>query len=112
MRSRYSAIRRLVLPAAAVVIALTTMPSLCDAQEPVAETCSADYLIGQEDVLEIAVWNNTTITRTVPVRPDGKISLPLVDDIQAAGLSAMELRERLTKALTPYIPTPNVSVIV
>ena len=77
-----------------------------------AESCSADYLIGQEDVLEIAVWNNPTVTRTVPVRPDGKISLPLVDDIQAAGLTAMELRQRLTKALIPYIPTPSVSVIV
>ncbi len=99
---------------ALVVITMLTFALLPAAhgQEPAAQSCSADYLIGQEDVLEIAVWNNTTITRTVPVRPDGKVSLPLVDDVQAAGLTAMELRERLTKALTPYIPTPSVSVIV
>jgi polysaccharide export outer membrane protein len=76
------------------------------------ESCGGDYAIGAGDVLEIAVWNNTAVTRTVPVRPDGKISLPLVDDVQAAGLTAMQLRERLTKALVPYIPTPSVSVIV
>jgi len=78
----------------------------------VADGCPGDYVIGQEDVLEIAVWNNTAITRTVPVRPDGKISLPLVNDVQAAGLTAMQLRDRLTKALVEYIPTPSVSVIV
>jgi polysaccharide biosynthesis/export protein len=83
-------------------------------QEPpvAADTCAAEYVIGQEDVLEISVWNNTAVTRTVPVRPDGKISLPLVDDVQAAGLTPMQLRERLIKALTAYIPAPSVSVIV
>jgi polysaccharide export outer membrane protein len=78
----------------------------------VSGTCSGDYAIGAEDVLEIAVWNNTTITRTVPVRPDGKISLPLVNDLHAAGLTTGQLRESLTKALIPYIPSPSVSVIV
>ena len=71
-----------------------------------------DYNIGPEDVLDIAVWNNTAISRTVPVRPDGKISLPLLNDVQAAGLSAMQLRDALTKKLAEYVPTPEVSVIV
>jgi polysaccharide export outer membrane protein len=75
--------------------------------------CSAqEYVIGPEDVLDIAVWNNTNVSRTVPVRPDGKISLPLLNDVQASGLTPAELREILTKALTSYIPTPSVSVIV
>jgi polysaccharide export outer membrane protein len=71
-----------------------------------------DYKIGPEDLLDIAVWNNTAMSRAVPVRPDGKISLPLVNDVQAAGLTPMQLREVLVEKLTAYIPRPEVSVIV
>lgn len=71
-----------------------------------------EYVIGPEDVLDIAVWNNAAVSRTVPVRPDGKISLPLLNDVPASGLTPTELREALTKALASYIPTPSVSVIV
>jgi len=71
-----------------------------------------EYKVGPDDVLDIAVWNNTAISRTVPVRPDGKISLPLLNDVQAAGLTAMQLRGVLTKKLAEYVPTPEVSVIV
>jgi len=76
------------------------------------EGCTAGYVIGPEDVLDIAVWKNTDISRTVPVRPDGKISLPLLNDVQAAGLSPMQLRDALTKGLAPYIPDAAVSVLV
>ena len=71
-----------------------------------------DYEIGPEDVLDIAVWNNTAISRTVPVRPDGKISLPLLNDVQAAGFTPMLLRNVLIKKLAEYMPTPEVSIIV
>jgi polysaccharide export outer membrane protein len=74
--------------------------------------CSTEYIIGPEDVLDVAVWNNAEITRTVPVRPDGKISLPLLNDVQASGFTPMQLRDALVTALTGYIATPNVSVIV
>jgi polysaccharide export outer membrane protein len=70
------------------------------------------YRIGPEDMLHIAVWKNETMSRAVPVRPDGKISLPLLNDVQAAGLTALELREVLTKKLAEYMPSPEVSVIV
>lgn len=70
------------------------------------------YRIGPEDMLDIVVWNNTTLSRTVPVRPDGMISLPLINDVRAAGLTPMELREDLKKRLAEYIPTPEASVIV
>jgi polysaccharide biosynthesis/export protein len=80
--------------------------------KPGPEVCSAEYVIGPEDVLDIAVWNNAEITRTVPVRPDGKISLPLLDDVDAAGLTPMQLRDTLAKSLARYIATLNVSVIV
>jgi polysaccharide export outer membrane protein len=70
------------------------------------------YRIGPEDVLQISVWKNDAMSRAVPVRPDGKISLPLLNDVQAAGLTALELREVLTKKLAEYMPSPEVSVIV
>jgi len=70
------------------------------------------YRIGPEDVLDIAVWKNDQLTKTVAVRPDGRISLPLVNDVQAANLTPMQLRDQLTKGLTAYIAEPEVSVVV
>jgi polysaccharide export outer membrane protein len=71
-----------------------------------------DYRIGPEDLLDILVWKNTELSRVVPVRPDGKISLPLVQDIVAAGLTTNELKAQLTERLSPYIQAPEVSVII
>lgn len=71
-----------------------------------------EYRIGVADVLEIAVWKNDAMTRTVPVRPDGQISLPLVNDIVAAGLTPRELRDALAAKLATYMADPVVSVIV
>ncbi len=82
------------------------------AQELDGALPSGEFRIGPEDLLDISVWNNTEISRTVPVRPDGKISLPLLNDVQAAGLTPMELRDVLARKLTDYMPTPEVSVIV
>ena len=74
---------------------------------------SKEYLIGPEDVLDITVWKNCPdLCRTVPVRPDGKMSLPLVNDVQAAGLTPMALRQHLAQQLSEYLPSPEVSVIV
>jgi polysaccharide export outer membrane protein len=70
------------------------------------------YRIGPEDMLQISVWKNEALTRSVQVRPDGKISLPLLNDVQAAGLTALELREVLAQKLGAYMPNPEVSVIV
>ncbi|HKY31393.1 MAG TPA: polysaccharide biosynthesis/export family protein [Candidatus Polarisedimenticolia bacterium] len=71
-----------------------------------------DYQIGPEDVLDIAVWNNTAISRTVPVRPDGKISLPLLNDLQAGGRTPLQLRDELIRKLAEFMSNPEVSVIV
>ena len=71
-----------------------------------------DYVIGPADVLEVAVWQNTLVSRTVPVRPDGRISLPIINDIQAAGLTPLQLQSTLRTALADYIQSPEVSVIV
>jgi polysaccharide biosynthesis/export protein len=70
------------------------------------------FQIGPEDILDISVWKNPELSRTVPVRPDGKVSLPLVNDIQAAGLTPATLREQVTERLAEFIPTPEVSVMV
>src|SRR3954454_13881862 len=102
------ALAMLVAAAMSVDAAAQTAPQPAAAPSDL----EAAYAIGPEDVLEIAVWGNPDLTRTVPVRPDGKISLPLLDDVQAAGLSPMELRSMLVKAFETYMPSPILSVIV
>jgi len=72
----------------------------------------AEYKIGPQDVLRVDVWKEPDISRTIPVRPDGKISLPLLDDVQAAGLTAMELAAAIREGLTKYINNPQVTVTV
>jgi polysaccharide export outer membrane protein len=72
----------------------------------------SEYLIGPEDVLQISIWKNEAMSRTVPVRPDGKVTLPLLNDIVAAGMTPMQFREVLTEKLAEYMPAPEVSVIV
>jgi len=71
-----------------------------------------DYKIGPQDVVRIDVWKEPDITRTIPVRPDGKISLPLLNDVQAAGLTAMQLAGNIRDALIKYITNPQVTVTV
>lgn len=73
---------------------------------------STDYVIGPGDVLQITVWKNDTLSRTLPVRPDGKISMPLLHDVQASGLTAMQLRDKIATALGEFMPNPEVAVSV
>lgn len=79
---------------------------------PKPATDDPSYVIGPADVLNISVWKEPEITETVPVRPDGKISLPLLDDVQAAGLTPMQLGTAVTKRLRKYLTDPQVTVIV
>jgi polysaccharide biosynthesis/export protein len=78
---------------------------------PVAAV-DADYKIGAQDVVRIDVWKEPDISRTIPVRPDGKISLPLLNDVQAAGLTAMQLAGSIRSGLTRYLTNPQVTVTV
>ena len=89
-----------------------TSPRVVPAVRTTAPIGRGDYVIGPEDVLDISVWNNTMISRTVPVRPDGMISLPLLNDVRASGQTPLQLRDDLMKRLTDYMPSPEVSVIV
>jgi polysaccharide biosynthesis/export protein len=86
-------------------------PSAAKTKPPVPAGLE-DYKIGPEDVLAISVWKNEPMSRVVPVRPDGMISLPLLDDIMAAGLTPTELRNILAQKLAEYVPSPAVTVIV
>lgn len=73
---------------------------------------AAGYLIGPGDVLEIIVWREPELSRTVHVRPDGKISLPLVDDIQAAQSTLMELKQRITDTMADFVESPSVYIML
>ena len=79
---------------------------------PIVEPVGDAFRIGPEDVLDVQVWKNPELSRVVPVRPDGMISIPLVNDIRAAGLTPIELRQQLTQRLAEFVPSPEVSVIV
>jgi polysaccharide biosynthesis/export protein len=82
------------------------------ATAPRPATQDPKYVIGAQDVLDISVWKEPDLTRTVPVRPDGKISLPLLDDVQAAGLTPMQLGAEITKRLKKFVDDPQVTVLV
>ena len=81
-------------------------------QCPIPPSESSEYLIGPGDVLNIVVWRNEELSAEVPVRPDGRISTPLIDDIQAAGKTPSELGSDMENVLGEYLRTPEVSVIV
>jgi polysaccharide export outer membrane protein len=102
-------------PAAAVPTPAVTSPAPAAAAPNGTPTGAVDpneYRIGPEDLLQISVWKNEALSQKQPVRPDGKITLPLLNDIAVAGLTPMELRELLVQKLAEYMPSPEVSVIV
>ena len=71
-----------------------------------------NYVIGLGDVLEVFVWRNVQLSREIVVRPDGKISLPLIQDIQAEGLSVLQLKHEITRRFEEHINNPRVAIIV
>lgn len=89
-----------------------TDPPAGGTSNPFVSVVPDDYKIGPQDHVRIDVWKEPDITRTIPVRPDGKISLPILNDIQAAGLTAMQLADNIRVALTKYITNPQVTVTV
>jgi len=87
-------------------------PEYAAADCPVPPVLSAEYLIGPGDTLNIVVWENTELSVTVPVRPDGRVSIPLIDDMQASGKTPTQLGNDMEELLAEYLRTPEVSVIV
>jgi polysaccharide export outer membrane protein len=77
-----------------------------------AEPESSEYTLGREDVVEIAVWKDPALTTVAPVRPDGRISVPLAGDMDADGKTPHQLATEIGQRLTPWVKEPVVSVIV
>jgi polysaccharide biosynthesis/export protein len=86
------------------------VPGADASQKPVAQ--DPNYVIGPQDVLDISVWKESELTRVVPVRPDGKISMPLLNDVRAAGLTPNQLAAQITASLKRFVTDPQVTVIV
>ena len=82
------------------------------ADEVQSANVGSDYIIGADDTLHISVWKEPDLTETLPVRPDGKISMPLLNDITAAGLTPLQLRDTITEKLKKYVADPRVTVVV
>jgi len=104
---------RNAIPQDSLALAVLNTPNVPAANTNTPTTIDPiGYEIGPEDVLDISVWKSPELSRTVPVRPDGKVSLPLVNDIQASGFTPSELRQQIVTRLTDFVPSPEVSVIV
>ena len=104
-----------VMAVVLVLGACAKQPSLPPSTQYGSQTTSPEtynYLIGPGDQLQIFVWRNPEVSQTVTVRPDGKISTPLVEDLQASGKTSAQLAKDLEKALETYIRQPIVTVIV
>jgi polysaccharide biosynthesis/export protein len=90
----------------------SAVPAMADDTAKKSATADPNYVIGAQDVLDISVWKEPDVSRVVPVRPDGKISLPLLNDVQAAGLTPVQLAAQVTESLKKYVTNPQVTVIV
>lgn len=104
---------RLIAKAAVAVVSAALLGCAASAPTvPPAPATPAQYLIGPGDELEVFVWNNKDLSVTVPVRPDGRISTPLVEDMQAVGKTPTQLARDMEAALANYVKTPQVSIVV
>jgi polysaccharide export outer membrane protein len=100
-----------LLTVALVSMAAQSNPPVSEAA-PVSQGNNATYIIGGDDVLAIHVWKEPDLTTTLPVRADGMISLPLLNDVKAAGLTPMQLAADITDKLKKYLSDPRVTVTV
>lgn len=98
-----------------VVSGCKSVPDAAEGKEEVSRVASqleGDYRIGVDDRLQITVWRNPELSTTVPVRPDGKISVPLIGDVQAGGNTPTQVAAIIKEKLSAYIREPNVAVIL
>src|SRR5206468_6943862 len=117
MTRHSSLVTRHGLPKAPFVIALVMLAALGCAGIPKAlldelSQHPKDFVLGPEDVLEVMVWKNQDLSRQVVIRPDGMISMPLIGDVRANGLTAEQLADRISEKLREFKESPSVSVSV
>lgn len=112
MRSRFDFGRARAQLAAAAAILLVSLCGFAAAQPAAPAGDTSKYLIGPGDMLQISVWHNPELSTSVPVRPDGRISTPLVTDVVAAGRTPEELGHDIETRLKKYVADPLVTVIV
>lgn len=116
MMIRIFAIMGIVGVTATTALAQSNTPAMnptSDAsQEKSSLIVTTDYIIGPEDVLEITVWKNADLSKTVQVRPDGRISLPLIGDVAAVSRTSAQLTEEISTRLKSYMENPTVSTVV
>ena len=101
-----------LLTVAMLPVLAQSNPPASEAPPPVSQVNNASYIIGGDDVLAVHVWKEPDLTSTLPVRADGMISLPLLNDVKAAGLTPMQLAADITERLKKYLSDPRVTVTV
>lgn len=103
----------LITGLAACAVSTPNLPSKSDAEQNLGPRVLVEsYKMTVGDILQINVWKNAELSISVPIRPDGKISVPLIDDVLAVGLTPEELSAKIEKKLAKYIKSPNVTVIL
>jgi polysaccharide biosynthesis/export protein len=112
MKNKFIGFAIVALLCAGTTVAQDKSAAPAEMQKTSPVATDPNYVIGAEDVLSISVWKEPDLTRSVPVRPDGKISLPLIDEVKAAGLTPKDLEKELTTRFAHFIASPQVSVIV
>lgn len=117
MMARVFAIIGIVVGVTATVALAQSKPAAVNplpdsAQEKSSLIVTTDYILGPEDVLEITVWRNVDLSKTVTVRPDGKISLPLIGDVSAVGKTTVQLADEISGKLKEYKENPQVTILV
>lgn len=96
----------------AMVISCVVLVFDAGAQDPESSTAAPEYLIGPGDTLQVFVWGQPDLSVTVPVRPDGRVTTPLIKDLQAVGKTPTQLSDDMEKILSEFIRSPEVNVIV
>ncbi len=110
-----NAIRSMMAVTLALIVGLvgcSSQPKVVNVPAPAAQAPQSEYRIGPGDTLQVFVWNQPELTVTVPVRPDGMISTPLIEGVPAEGKTAAQLGKDLETALAEFVRNPKVSVMV
>jgi polysaccharide export outer membrane protein len=95
-----------------LVLAVSLAAGCAHETTPPPRIAMSEYVIGREDVIDVQVWKDPTLSAKVPVRPDGKISLPMVGEVVAEGRTAPDLKGEITERLKPFVENPVVGVMV